>query len=277
MKPYPSTPLLADAPEGLLSSGHLWLREHVAGPRLRFQMKSSGRLLFGDRDCVFDDAPPPHECAVRHVRERFDRDAFRDAVDEPRSYVFFGVAPCHVGIDYDWERMPPFLGRAIWNETDERLVPIDESERVFERLGLTPVNTFQKELNVRDFHPDRLDIPESAWYDGPAAGVIVENRRGGRALVQGPVLDEVDDYEPIRGEPNAIAADLVTDTRVRRAIEAAEAARKSPTTDEVHARVFETAVREEYGRLDRGRVDWKALRSAIGSAVAEKRSTLTER
>ncbi|ELK55279.1 hypothetical protein D320_05311 [Haloferax sp. BAB-2207] len=87
----------------------------------------------------------------------------------------------------------------------------------------------------------------------------------------------MDDYEPIRGEPNAIAADLVTDTRVRRAIEAAEATRKSPTTDEVHARVFETAVREEYGRLDRGRVDWKPLRSAIGSVVAEKRSTLTER
>ncbi|POG56286.1 hypothetical protein [Haloferax marisrubri] len=239
-------------------------------------MKPSGRLLFGDRDRGFDDVPPPYEFAVRHVRERFDRDAFHDAVDDPAAYVFFGVAPCHVGIDYDWERMPPVLGWTIWNGTKERLFPIDKAERVFERLGLTPLNTFQKELNVRDFHPERIEIPDSAWYDGPAAGVIVENRRGGRALIRGPVLDEMDDHEPIRGEPTAIADDLVTDARVSRALEAVEAAQQSPATADVHARVFEIIVREEYSRLDSGRVDWKALRSAVGSVVAEKRSALTD-
>ncbi|WP_148413604.1 hypothetical protein [Haloferax sp. KTX1] len=239
-------------------------------------MAPSGRLFFGDRDRVFDDVPPPYECAVRHVRERFDRDAFHDAVGDPEAYVFFGVAPCNVGLDYDWERLPPVLGWAIWNEPNERLLPIDKAERVFERLGLTSVNTFQKELNVRDFHPDRFDIPDSAWYDGPAAGVVIENRRGGRARIQELSGDGMDDHEPIRGEPNEIADDLITDTRLHRAIEAAEASRKSPTTADVHARVFETVVREEYARLDRSRVDWETLRSAVGSVVAEKRSTLTE-
>ncbi|WP_042665556.1 hypothetical protein [Haloferax sp. ATB1] len=239
-------------------------------------MKPSGRLVFGDRDRVFDDVPPPYEYAVRHVREQFDRDAFHDAVDEPGAYVFFCVAPCNVGIDYDWERLPAVLGWTIWNGTKERLFPIDKAEQVFERLGLTPVNTFQKELHVRDFHPGRLDIPESAWYDNPAAGVIVENRRGGRALIEGPVLDEMDDHEPIRGEPAELADELVTDARVSRAIKAVEAAQKSPTTAEIHARVFEIIVREEYARLDSGRVDWKALRSAVGSVVAEKRGKFAD-
>ncbi|GGC49040.1 hypothetical protein [Haloferax sulfurifontis] len=134
MQPYPSTPQLADAPEGLLSSGHLWIREYVAGLRLRFQMKPSGLLVFGDRQRVFDDVPPPYEHAVRHVREQFDRDAFYDAVDDPSAYVFFGVAPCNVGIDYDWDRIPSFLGCAVWNEAKEQLHPIDKAERVFERL-----------------------------------------------------------------------------------------------------------------------------------------------
>ncbi|RDZ50889.1 hypothetical protein C5C07_18975 [Haloferax sp. Atlit-4N] len=230
-------------------------------------MEPSGRLLFGDRDRVFDDVPPPYESAVRHVRERFDRDAFHDAVDEPGAYVFFGVAPCNVGIDYDWERIPAFLGWTIWSGAKERLLPIDKAEQVFERLGLTPLNTFQKELNVRDFHPERLDIPESAWYAGPAAGVVIENRRGGRALVEDTAVDERRDHEPIRGEPAELADDLVTDARVGRAVETSQ----SPTTAEVHARVFESIVREEYLRLDNGRVDWEALRSAVGSVVAEKR------
>ncbi|REA00522.1 hypothetical protein DEQ92_19835 [Haloferax sp. Atlit-6N] len=233
-------------------------------------MKPSGLLIFGDRERIFDDVPPPYEQSVRHVREQFDRDAFHEAVDDPSAYVFFGVAPCNVGIDYDWDRIPPFLGRAIWNEDKERLLPIDKAERVFERLGLTPVNTFQKEVNVRDFHPERFDAPESAWYDGPAAGVVIENRRGGSALIQEIVVDEMSNYEPIQGEPTAVSNSLVTKTRVNQAIKAVEMPGKTATTAEVHARVFEMIVREEYARLDHSNIDWKALRSAVGSVVAER-------
>ncbi|MFC7205249.1 hypothetical protein ACFQJC_17200 [Haloferax namakaokahaiae] len=239
-------------------------------------MKPSGLLVFGDRERVFEDVPPPYEHAVRHVREQFDRDAFHDAVDDPSAYVFFGVAPCNVGIDYDWDRIPPFLGRAVWNEDKERLLPIDKAERVFERLGLTPMNSFQKEVNVRDFHPERFEIPESAWYSGPAAGVVIENRRGGTALIQEIVVDEKSNYEPIQGEPTAVSNDLVTKARISRAIEAIETHGKTATTTEVHARVFEMVVREEYVRLDQGSIDWKTLRSAVGSAVAERLGELAD-
>mgnify|MGYP000551385050 CR=1 FL=1 len=276
MKPYPSTPQLADASEGLLSSGHLWLREYVAGLRLRFQMKPSGLLVFGDRQRVFDDVPPSYEHAVRHVREQFDRDAFHDAVDDPSAYVFFGVTPCNVGIDYDWDRIPPFLGCAVWNEANERLLPIDKAERVFERLGLAPANVFQKEVSVRDFHPERFEIPESAWYDGPAAGVVIENRGGGRALIQETRVKEQVDHEPLNGEPTAVSHSLVTKPRVNRAIKATETHGKTATTTEIHARVFEMIVREEYTRLEHGNIDWKTLRSAVGSVVAERFDELAD-
>ncbi|KAB1185529.1 MULTISPECIES: hypothetical protein [Haloferax] len=230
-------------------------------------MTSSGLLVFGDRERVFDDVPPPYQHAVRRVREQFDRDAFHDAVDDPAAFVFFGVAPCNVGVDYDWGRTPAFLGRSIWNETTERFLPIDRAEQVFERLGLPPLNTFQKEVNVRDFHPDRYAIPDSLWYDGPAAGVIVENRRGGSAVVENATVAEHSAREPIRGDPKSVANTVVTDTRLERAIDAVEGRGKPVTTDEVQARVFEMCACEEYDRLDDNRFDWDGLRSAIGSLV----------
>lgn len=270
MKPYPPTPKLADVSEELLSSGHLWLREYVVGPRMRFQMDATGLLVFGDRERVFEEVPPQYLPAVRHVRERFDRDAFYDAVDDPAAYTFFGVAPCHVGTDYEWNRLPPFLGHVVWNEHKERYLPIDKAERVFERLGLTPVNTFQKEVNVRDFHPERYDFPSSAWYDGPAVGIVVENRRGGRALLRNAAVDDERESDPIRGDPSEIADTLVTDARIRTAIDDVERYGESVTTAEINVRVFETIVREEYARLDAGGIDVNDLRSAVGTVVGGK-------
>ncbi len=268
MKSYPDLPSLSDAPPELLSSGHLWLREYVAGRRIRFQMASSGLLAFGDSERSFDEVPPPFGLAVRHVREQFDRDAFFDAVSDPSGYVFFGIAPCAVGVDYDWERTPPFLGWSVWSEEKGRLLPIDTAERIYERLGLTPLDTFQKEVNVRDFHPERYEIPGSAWYDGPARGVIVENRRGGCALLENDAVIDGDAPEPIRGDPETVANELVTERRLDHAVAAVEELGKPVTTDDVRTRVFEMVAREEYDRLDAGGVEWKNLQSAIGSVVA---------
>ncbi|KAB1190788.1 MULTISPECIES: hypothetical protein [Haloferax] len=231
-------------------------------------MDSSGLLVFGAEERVFDDVPPPYQNAVRHVREQFDRDAFYDAVDDPSAFVFFGVAPCNVGVDYEWERVPPFFGWSVWSENKHRLLPIDIAERIFDRLGLTPLNTFRKEVNVRDFHPERYDVPESAWYDGPAAGVIIENRRGGSAIIENRPTEVEDELQPIHGDPEAVATSLVTADRIERAIDAIENRSGSVTTEEVRTRVFEMVACEEYRRLDAGNVEWVALRSAIGPVVA---------
>ncbi|GGC49035.1 hypothetical protein [Haloferax sulfurifontis] len=108
------------------------------------------------------------------------------------------------------------------------------------------MNTFQKEVSVRDFHPDCFEIPESAWYDGPAAGVVIENRGGGRALIQETRVNESAGHEPLNGEPTGVSHSLVTKPRVNRAIKAIETHGKTATTTEIHERVFEMIVREEY-------------------------------
>lgn len=273
MKRYPSLPDLADAPDDLLAGGHLWLQEQVAGRHLRLRMDDSGLLTFGDRETTFPsgEVPVPYGHAVWHVREAFDRDAFRDAAD-PDRFVFFAQATVNVGLDYDWARTPPVLGFDVWDAGRETFLPADAVERAFDRLGLAPVNAFEKEVPVRDFHPGRYAVPDSAWYDGPARGVVVRNTNGTRATVEHPgFASSTDAVEPVEGTPNEVAERLVTGERVRRVVDSLGGDPAALDPDRVADRVLDVVVREEYARLTAGgrRIDRDALRSALGGPVRE--------
>ncbi len=179
MQRYPDVPTLADAPPELLDSGHLWLTEYVVGAHLRFAIDDSGLLRFGDRTRTYDPSdalPGLHERGVETVRAGLERDALRGAIT-PDDVVFFGQVP-----DPDvYDDPPSFLGFGVWN--GERFRPPDAVAGIFEAVGLPPVNAFERELHTRDFDPDSYDVPHSAWRDGPAAGVVVENKTGFRALL----------------------------------------------------------------------------------------------
>ncbi|MFB6268980.1 MAG: hypothetical protein ABEH83_03490, partial [Halobacterium sp.] len=182
MRAFPPLPDVAEAPPSLLD-GHLWLQEYVAGGALRFQLRESGLLVFGDADREFENVDPPlgYREAVRHVRERFDRDALRAALDDVEAATFYGVATRNEGETYDWDALPPFLGFDVHDATDDRFLPPDAVEQLYERLGLAPLNAVVKERRGADFDPSDYEVPESAWRDGPAAGVLVRNKTGDRA------------------------------------------------------------------------------------------------
>ncbi|MDZ5812448.1 hypothetical protein U4E84_13945 [Halorubrum sp. AD140] len=207
MRRFPPLPHIddSDAPDDLLE-GHLWLLELIDGTGLRFSMDESGLLRFGGpetTDVDLDAVPLALRPAVRHVRGRFDREALRGAVAAPAAVTFLGVATHHRGTDYDWDRIPPFLGTDVWvgadgEETagadtgDGAFRPPDAAAAIFEGVGLDPVNAVAREVNARDFDPDEYAVPTSAWRDGPAAGVVVRNKRGGRGRI-GSQTDDGDD------------------------------------------------------------------------------------
>lgn len=269
MRAFPQIPDVADAPAGLLD-GHLWLQEWVEGAPLRVQLEASGLLVFGDDERVFDDPPLGYRCAVRHVRDQFDRTVLRAALDDVESAVFYGVATRKQTLDYDWERLPPFLGFDVYDARDDRFLPPDAVDRLYDRLGLASLNAVQKELRGADFDPDSYELPESAWRDGQAAGVLVRNKTGDRAKLRAPP-DDRPTVTPFEGDPADIAAELVTAERVDRASETVT----SGGSDAVAERVLELAAREEYARLlgPGASVDVGALRSAVGE---QTRRTLNE-
>jgi hypothetical protein len=259
------------ADEDPLSGGHLWLRELLTGPSLRFTVADSGLLEFavGDRRLAEDRAPLPVRAAVDAVRAGFDRDAFRAAVDEPGDVTFLGVATRFEGVPYEFDRLPAFVGTDVHDAGPGRFLPVDRSESAFERLGLAPAPALAKEVRTRDFRPDRYEFPPSPWYDGPVAGVVLRNRDGTRGLLRNPEVTVATGVGEAP-EPAALAATLDAG-RVRAALEAA-----GGDVDRAADRLLAALVRREYGRLFAGgdgrprpRVDLEALSAATARRVRE--------
>lgn len=260
MHPFRSPPALAAVREDLLSSGHLWVREHVAGAPFRFALDDDGLLHFGDDGRTFDPRAVPvgYRFAARHVRDAFDRDGFRAAVEAPADYTFLTTATRYVGVPYDFDRLPPVVGLAVVGP-DGR-VPVDRATAAFDRLGLDALPVLERELRVRDVDLANLAWPGSAWYDGPAAGLVVDNRGGPWALYVRDGDAPAADPEPFDvADPDALATRLVGPDRVADAVGLAAVTGASELADAlgvagigvdaVQTPVVDAVLREEWGRI----------------------------
>lgn len=268
MQDFPTTPLVADAPPDLFESGHLWILEDIDGAPLRVQVNESGSLTFGDAQRISrtaEDFPAPYAHAIRHVRERLDRQALRAAVADLTDVVFFGVATHRQTIDYDWARMPSFLGTDVWTAGDGYRRP-DAVDGIFDRLGLHPVTVVEREVRARDLDPTDYTVPDSAWYDGPAAGVVFRNKAGGRARLQSGVTGGSTGVDIEVDSPAGVAERYVTEDRLERIAEAVADRGRSVTVDSLLDRVVEDVAREIpdvlYGGGD---FEMKAFRSAVAA------------
>ncbi len=219
MQPFPSAPPLEEADPRIFAEGHLWLLEHVDGVPLRFRLRPSGLLEFGTRNRTVTDPtqlPPEYHHATFHIEDRLERDAIRAAVDDPTAVTFLGVATQRRTVEYEWAELPSFLGVDVRTEDRTSPYPPDVAHASFGEVGLDPINPIEREVRPRDFAPANPTFPPSAWYDGAAAGVLIRNKRGGRALATNEELPNTDplsasDAESLATEMAARIDGLVAD------------------------------------------------------------------
>jgi hypothetical protein len=272
VKQYPPIPAV-DGASAPTFEGHLWLSELVGGSRLRFQLRDSGAIRFGGDPGVYpDDDAVPRQCrrAVRHVRERLDREALRSAVDDVTAHTFVGLATHRERIDYDWERLPPFLGLDVWSDDVDAFRPPDAAEAIFSHLGLESADPVAREVHSRDFDPNQYEMPESVWYDGPVAGVVIRDKRGTRARLRNSGI-LTPSGESTNADASGLADAIATDRRFDRVVARLSDTGREPTVDRLRDRVLEDAYREEHGRLfgGEGTVDEAALRSEVARRAGQ--------
>ena len=137
----------------------------------------------------------------------------------------------------------------MWSGDREQFRPPDAAGQIFEQLGLQPVNAVEKERNARDFDPETYTIPESGWYDGPATGVIVRNKRGGRAVIDNPAVDADRSVVPVEGSPQAVAREFAPDARFDRLAARLDAEGRPVTFQTLYDLTLETVLRAHHDRL----------------------------
>ncbi|MFC4405361.1 hypothetical protein [Haloarchaeobius iranensis] len=266
----PPTPALSDAAAALLDGGHLWLREHVTGSPFRFQLQPSGVLAFGDGEREFDadDVPLPYAHAVRHVREHFDRAAFRGSVDDVASVTFVGVAVDGSGVAYDWSRTPSFLGTEVYDGDHGAALPPDSVQAIYDGLGLAAANALEKEVRAVDFDADGYAFPESDWRDGPVAGVLLADKTGHRAVLRNTAVGGGDGPGTEAATPAALVERHATDRWLDGVVGGLGVADDELGFDLLFERAVEALAREQVRAFRDGSADTDE--SAVGSAMADR-------
>lgn len=267
MKAPPSLPPVAETEQ--LLTGHLWIVEDIVGLRLRFQLTATGLLQFGDSETMFDAkrVPLPYRRAVRTVSDSLDRETLRVAVSDVSQIVFFGVVPVAGTVTDDLDAMPAFLGTDVWDGTSEAFRPPDAAHGIFERLNLTPVNTFERELSARDFDPDTYQIPDSGWAETPAAGVIIKNKRGKRGRLTNPAVEPTIGAAAPEQSADSLAETAVTEARVSEIQQTLETTGEPATVDSVTDRILAQLGRRRPTLFLDGEITERELRSAVAQRV----------
>ncbi|MDS0261051.1 hypothetical protein NDI56_16760 [Haloarcula sp. S1CR25-12] len=272
MKQCPETPTLADTEA---FSGHVWVQELPTGAAFRFTVAPSGFVTFATADGSFDVAasvPVAFQRAARLIDDELDRDALQAATDAPSEITFCGIATRNEGIEYDWESVPAFVGTDVWSGRSESFLSPDAATGVFERLGLPTLPAIEKERPAPHTDLARFEesagFPPSAWRDGPAAGVLIRDKAGGRAAtwrVQ-PSDAPSPSEQPSAGE---LAAEYATVERIEQTGAAVDDDGASVTVDAIRDRLVADVVREAYAELFADG-EFVASLTAFESAVAER-------
>jgi hypothetical protein len=266
-------PSLAAAPPDHLQ-GHVRIEELLDGALVRFVVADAGYLRFGDGGRVFEEAPPRLAYAERAITRAFDLGSYLDTVDDLTRYTFVGVATHRRHIDYDWDRLPPVLGTAIHDAAGGRWFPPDRVERVFERLGPPPLDPVERERSIGRRPLDGYDLPASVWYDGPAAGVVITDKRGDRAkLVRADLPRGEPSARVETGDAEGLAERFVTDALLADRA-AALGGKEDVAFDPLFEAVLNRVTRAHHdalfhGATDTGGVDldWGRFRGAVAERV----------
>lgn len=255
-------------------SGHVWVQELPTGGEFRFQVAASGFVTFATTEQSYDTVaavPPQFRRAAELINERLDRDALEAATDDPSSVTFCGIATRDEGVEYDWDSVPPFVGVDIWSEQKEKFLSPDAATAVFDRLGLPTLPAMDKELAAAhaDFtrYADESGFPQSVWQDGQAAGVLIRDKSGNRAVA----WCQEQNQEPAFESQSAVelAAEYATNNRIEQTIAALRAGDQSVTVDTIRDRLIADVVREAYRELFSDG-EFVASLSAFQSAIAER-------
>ncbi len=151
------------------------IEEKVDDGNFRFMIKD-GQLIFGSRTSELDEnngnLKAFHRC-IEYVRKNVDGSVYN--LD---GFIFYGECMIKHTMDYDWEKIPPYLGFDI--KSEGKYLGYEDKCNFFANLGLivVPLIDRVKAKSIKEFTDE--NVPKSVFAspsskDQQAEGVVIKN------------------------------------------------------------------------------------------------------
>lgn len=161
----------------------IYIEEKIDGGNFRFYITKEGTIIFGSRTQQLTSNEGEETNVAKNFRRTVDfvREKLKDK--DLTSYsgkIFYGEA-CHKHtINYDWDKIPPFLGFDIKDTTIGEYLEYEERSRLFRNLELpmVPLIKIVKASEIKSVTDD--DVPISGYSlesakDRQAEGIVFKN------------------------------------------------------------------------------------------------------
>lgn len=156
-------------------AGSIVVTEKLDGANFRFTYDRTDGFIFGSRNTVGDAlSHDQFHKPIHFINEACDIDALLSVQDEYGQFVVFGEAMIPHRISYDADLTPPFVGFDVWNVDKQTFYNTERSKELIAEIGL-PFTPIVDTIPASDFEEWDPTIPQSAYYDDQAEGVVLKN------------------------------------------------------------------------------------------------------
>lgn len=193
---YPKIRLLGNKEnKGILTEGEfVTIQEKIDGANFRF-MLHNGDLIFGSHHCFLgiEDTKifnKQFQRCIEFIKDSVNKGKLKSLIY--KNLVFFGEDCVKHSINYDWDKIPPYLGYDVFNIKTGQFLPYNVVTYIFEAVNLPIVplrwegyynNHFRAMLEVDNF--------QSEYVNDVAEGIVIKNyKRQLFAKVKHPKFQE---------------------------------------------------------------------------------------
>lgn len=156
------------------SEDEIIVEEKIDGTNMRFMIKDK-RIIFGSHTKELENQPEKFFCrSIEYIKNKL---ANKD-LSKYNDFIFFGEGCIKHTIDYNWDKIPPFLGFDIWRFTENQFIDSATAILIYNQLGLDFVPILNIAFTAKECLELKMDdsiIPKSQYYEGQAEGIVFKS------------------------------------------------------------------------------------------------------
>lgn len=151
------------------------IEEKIDGANTRFMIRD-GIIIFGSRTQeLHEDKEHQYAKNFRRAINYISEQTKDINLKSYQGYIFYGEACVPHSLQYDWEKIPPYLLFDIYDLENELFYPLKDIKKFATKLNLSVVPVI-KECRAKDIKEiTDKDIPKSKYSPGPAEGIVFKN------------------------------------------------------------------------------------------------------